>query len=353
MLSITILMILPGVLTQLPVVPVSSDVSITVLNTWELAFASDVQDIAWNENTGQMAVRSNGDGVLYLLDGNCSVEGVIELPEGLDGFGVALDSDGLYYVNSGSIPVIYCSDGSDSWTGYPNPAGMQGAGIDIEEFFSTDLYEVTASSPASIWIIDTGTFTGQSYNLPGITDEISGIMAHEIMAGDGLSPGALIVTTRYGCEFFFYYEQSSSYILYDQEDCPPGVEESLGLAWKFNSMNVLWSWKGTDGKYYLSELYIPVFGAVENECKAVSPVERLGILRNPSTSGTILIANLSEAGAVSLEVFDLSGRLVDTLHRGTLPDGESLFGFSAPPGIYFARLVHPLGSESLRFAITE
>lgn len=353
MLSIATLMILPGVLSQAPIVQVPSDIEISVLSTWELAFASDAQDIAWNESTGQLAVRSNGAGVLYLLDGNYNIEGVIDLPQGLDGFGVALDSDGLYYVNSGSTPTIFCSDGSDSWTGYSNPAGIQGAGMDVEEFFSTDLCEATASSPGSIWVIDTGTFTGQSYNLPGITDEISGIMAHEIMAGDGRSPGALIVTTRYGCEFLFYYEQSSDYILYGQEDCPLDAAESLGLAWKFNSCTVLWSWKGTDGKYYISELFIPVFGGIDDNTVSASSGHLLGILASPARAGAALRVVLPEAGNALLEVFDLSGRLVETLNRGSMNGGENLFAFEAPAGIYTARLSHPSGRETLRFVITE
>lgn len=354
MLSIASLLVLPGVLTRLPLVPVSSDMPITVISTWELAFASDVQDIAWDETTGQTVVRSNGDGVLYILDGDCSVQDEIELPAGSNGFGVAYDSaQGLYYVNSASTPTIFCSDGADSWTGFPNPAGIQGAGMDIENFFSTDLCQATASSPWCVWVIDTDTHEGESFSLPGITGEISGIMGHEVMAGDGLTPGALIVTTRYGCEFFFYYETSSSYILYDQEDCPLDVEESLGLAWKFYNCTVLWSWKSTEGKYYLSELEIPVFGAIEDGCTAVAPGRSLEVLQNPSTSTAILKVSLPETDPASLEVFDLSGRLVETLQTGVLPNGVSQFDFSAPSGVYFARLVHPRGSETLRFAITE
>ena len=354
MLSIASLLMLSGVLTQLPAVPVPSDVTITVLNTWELTFASDVQDITWCENNHQIVVRSNGDGVLYLLDEDCNIEGEIELPAGLDGFGVAYDlNNNLYFVNSASTPVVFFSDGSDSWTGFANPAGIQGAGMDIENLFSTDLCQTTSSSPGCLWVIDTGTFTGQSFSLTGITDEISGIMCHDILAGNGQLPVALIVTTRYGHEFFFFYESKSGYYLYDQEDCPLDVEESLGLAWKLYNLTVLWSWKGTDGKFYLSELLIPVFGGIEDNTVSVSSGHLLGILASPARAGAVLRVALPEAGNALLEVFDLSGRLVETLNRGSMNGGENLFSFDAPAGIYMARLSHPSGRETLRFVITE
>jgi hypothetical protein len=332
-----------------------SDVDITVLDTWEITFASDIQDIALNEYAGQIILRSNGDGVLYVCDGGFSVVEEISLPAGLDGFGVGYNMENdMYYVNSGSTPTIYYSDGSDSWTGFPNPAGVQGAGLDVENFFySEELCQVTSGSPCLLWVTDTDDFTSESYVLSGIDGEVSGLMGHEIMAGDGPEPGALIVTTRYGCEFFFYYELSSSYVLYDQEDCPLDAVESLGLAWKFYECTVLWSWKGTDGKYYVSELYIPVFGGIEDDSASASSGGFLGILANPARSGAVLKVNLPEQDNIVLEVFDLSGRLVEILHRGLTAGGESLFGFDAPAGIYTARLSRPSGRETLRFALTE
>ncbi len=332
-----------------------SDVDITVLDTWEITFASDIQDIALNEYAGQIILRSNGDGVLYVCDGSLAVVDEIELPAGLDGFGVGYNmEDDLYYVNSGSTPTIYYSDGSDSWTGFPNPAGVQGAGLDVENFFyPQDLCQITSDSPCLLWVTDTDNYASESYILTGISGEVSGVMGHEIMARDRSSPAGLIVTTRYGGEFYFYYELSSDYFLYDQADCPFDAQESLGLAWKFIECTVLWSWKGTDGKYYVSELLIPVFGGIEDDLTSASPGGSLGILANPSRSGAVLKVNLPEQGDIVLEVFDLSGRLVETIHRGLTAGGESLFGFDAPAGIYTARLSRPSGRETLRFALTE
>ena len=330
-----------------------SNVQITVLNTWEVTFTPAIQDIAWSESN--LIVRSNEHGVLYILDGNFNLQGTVELPAGLDGFGIGYSMESeMYFVNSGSTPTIYYSDGSDSWTGIPNPAGVQGAGLDVENLFlSHDLCQVTAESPWLLWVTDMNDLTSESFILAGIDGEVSGVIGHAIMTDYG-QPGGLIVTTRYGCEFFFYYEQSSSYVLYDQEDCPQDVAESLGLAWKFNNGTVLWSWKGTDGKYYVSELLIPVFGSIEDNTASTSSGGLLGILANPARSGAVLTVNLPGGEQpVSLAVFDLSGRLVETLYRGSIAVGESQFGFQAPPGIYTARLNHPLGRETLRFAVTE
>jgi flagellar hook capping protein FlgD len=67
---------------------------------------------------------------------------------------------------------------------------------------------------------------------------------------------------------------------------------------------------------------------------------------NPFVGGTSLAFTLAEPEAVTLEVYDFSGRLVRSLARGWLPagprrvtwDGRDGGGHRTAPGIYFARL---------------
>ena len=64
---------------------------------------------------------------------------------------------------------------------------------------------------------------------------------------------------------------------------------------------------------------------------------------NPSTT---VVFDLPRAGTASLQVFDLRGRLVSTLHEGELPAGrhsvvwrgDGQGGRPAATGIYFVRL---------------
>jgi hypothetical protein len=319
-----------------PSVPDLMEIPIEVLNTYEITYASDMQDICLTE-TQQLAIRSNGDGVIYLADpGDGSYEGEILLPPGLTtGFGLAYsESTGEYYVNSGTEPLIYYSDGSDTWATIPNPAGTDGAGMDVEIFFSDELSEATASSPYRFYCID----AGLSYGLPGITGTVSGFMGYEIMAMGGYPPGAVIATTRYGHEFFFFYESSSDYTLYGQEDCPITVDESLGLAWFFNEWTVLWGYRGTDGKYYVSELWMPIFGGIEEETASTgSPGMAISLSSNPF-SDQLGVQLSGSPGPASVRIYSLEGRrLMDLPAAGENTftwDGKDFSGNAVPAGTY-------------------
>jgi hypothetical protein len=318
-----------------PFVPDLMEIPIEVLNTYEITYASDMQDICLTET--QLAIRSNGDGVIYLANpGDGSYEGEILLPPGLaTGFGLAYSPyTGEYFVNSGTEPLIYYSDGSDTWATIPNPAGTDGAGMDIEIYFTDELCEAAASSPYRFYCID----EGQSYGLPGIDGTVSGFMGHEVAALGDYPPGAAIATTRYGHEFFFYWESSSDYTLYGQEDCPVTVDESLGLAWRFYECTVLWGFEGTDGKYYVSELAIPIFGGIEDETASTgTPGMAVSFSSNPF-SGQLCVTLSGSPGPACVHVYSLEGRrLIDLPAAGENTftwDGNDSSGNAVPAGTY-------------------
>jgi subtilisin family serine protease len=98
-----------------------------------------------------------------------------------------------------------------------------------------------------------------------------------------------------------------------------------------------------------AELPVIVNGAADVEEPAVvnflSPASP-----NPfSTGGTAIRFGVAQAGEVRLEVFNVVGRRVRTLSRGSLPagghavawDGSDDSGRAVPPGVYFVRLVVP------------
>ncbi|NNE44433.1 MAG: T9SS type A sorting domain-containing protein, partial [Gemmatimonadetes bacterium] len=72
----------------------------------------------------------------------------------------------------------------------------------------------------------------------------------------------------------------------------------------------------------------------------------LGVAPNPSLRDVDLRFSLARAGEVSLEVFDLRGRRVATVHRGLLPagehratwDGRDARGLRVGAGVYFLRM---------------
>jgi hypothetical protein len=246
--------------------------------------------------------------------------------------------------------MIYYSDGSDSWVEFSNPALTDGAGMDFNDNIFPDLSEAAASSPYQFYYITPDGSSYDTYGLPGVNGEISGFMGHYVATLDN-PPFALILTTRFGHEFFFYWNSASTYTQYGQEPCPVTVSESMGLAWSQDGY-VYWSYKGLDDEYYISKLMIPVFGGIEEDPFAVaSQTGHLSTAGNPSTGSASIAVNINGTEQIQLEVFDLSGRLVEVLHNGQLSSGESTFGFSGPPGVYTAYLRHSGQEETFRFVL--
>jgi hypothetical protein len=81
------------------------------------------------------------------------------------------------------------------------------------------------------------------------------------------------------------------------------------------------------------------------------PAGQLAVYPNPSAGFSTISFAMTAAGPASLEVFDLSGRLVDTVFSGVLGQGEHTMtwaGSGGAAGIYFARLVTPGGETTVR-----
>ena len=316
-----------------------ADIPITVIHTWEITYASDIQDISYNWSTDQIAIRSNGDGKIYLADpDDLSLQAEVNLPPGIQGFGLSVMPEaslGRFYVNSSTEPVIYHTDIVDSWSSFPNPAGTAGTGLDFNCLLVNDvLYQATSTPPFDFYAIANDKTSYVTYELPGVTEEISGFMVHEVMILDDDAPYAIIATTRFGHEFLFWHYDGGSYVLYAQEDCPVPVDESLGLFWDWQAFTVFWSYLGTDDKYYISELEIPVFGGIENNTSSLDGSSHLALAANPATGVATISVNLQTAEPVSLIVYDISGRVEEQLFHGMLDPGTFSWSVELPAGIY-------------------
>ncbi len=72
---------------------------------------------------------------------------------------------------------------------------------------------------------------------------------------------------------------------------------------------------------------------------------------NPSTNISFV---LPATGSVSLKVYDVKGRLIQTITNRTLPAGEHTFNFDAsafPSGVYLYQLETPSGSETKKMTL--
>ncbi len=326
------------------------DIPIYVEDTWQPAYASDIQDVSYCWDTDKLIFRSNTDGKIYIADpDNCEYVGEVDLPGGAAGFGLAYN-EGEYFINGDTGALIFYSDGSEPWSTFSNPTGSVCAGLDYNQFSSDGLYEASSSSPYQFYSIEPDGSSYDTYGLPGVNEEISGFMGHQVMTLDS-PPFALILTTRFGHEFLFYWMSGGEYSLYGQESSPIPVSESLGLTCSPDNC-VYWSYKGLDGQYYISRLSIPVFGGIDDDQAPQTTAAILRSARNPSTTSAALIVDLTHSDQVTLEVFDISGRLVEELYQGGLARGENTFSFSGSSGIYTALLRQSDKTTQIRFILT-
>jgi hypothetical protein len=108
---------------------------------------------------------------------------------------------------------------------------------------------------------------------------------------------------------------------------------------------------------------LPTFGAenmdvLNTDHPAIAQLENGTILfqnyPNPFRDQTTFSVWLSEPGIVSLEIYDLSGRKMETLYQGELPPGDHEFLFEArgyETGIYFTRLMARDSSQIIKIVV--
>jgi len=89
---------------------------------------------------------------------------------------------------------------------------------------------------------------------------------------------------------------------------------------------------------------------------AAVPGFSLAVLPNPVSGGTASVCfDLPSAGMTEITVYDLAGRLAETVTASILPGGAGSVAFSTEslaPGIYFVRLDHAGMTGTARMAVT-
>ncbi len=239
-------------------------IEITVVNTWQAPYAQEILDLSYTAWGWNLAFRSSSDGKIFFADpDDGSYQGEVPLPEDCTGFGLEIYDGSEYFVTNTATGQIQHGLGV-TWESFDNPAlpgegalawscyGMGPAmaeGVSTsDEFYVFDLYG--------------GGLT--TYVLPGIGGTMSGVAAHEVaVTGQDYSPFALVVTCSDYPWFYFYLLYGGQYYMVGEEPCPVPVQQSLGIELLPDRGTFFWSYIGTDGEYYVSELEIPVLGALD------------------------------------------------------------------------------------------
>ncbi len=354
------LLVLLQVITPSTFTPVESisgySIPITVVETFQLPNDSDIQDISFNSGNATLAVRSNGAGKIYIVDHYTphSLLSSLDLPIGSTGFGLAVSENNVFYINSDTSPKIFYTINPVTWGEYENPAGTQGVGMDCYSAGVPMITQLNANPSHLLYAFEPEDSTSASYPFQGVTDEISGYMAHDVMTQSIYPPFTTITTTRFGHEFYFHYLNSSDeYYLYGQEPAPIPVSESLGLTWIVNTDQVYWSYRGTNLEYYISILQIPIFGSIEDDQTGFLSQPHLQIVNNPSSTTASLTVNTIDTVQTKVLVYDVYGRRAELLFDGFLNSGTSSFLFTGPPGVYTAVLqTEGAQREDVRFVLT-
>lgn len=122
---------------------------------------------------------------------------------------------------------------------------------------------------------------------------------------------------------------------------------------------------GTFDYFCVPHCAMGMTGTVEVESSASAPESSAktsaAAFPNPFSSSTDLSFALPEAGAVTVEIFDASGRLTRAFHDGSASagpqrvpwDGLDANGEASPSGIYYARIVASGQSEVVRLVKVE
>jgi hypothetical protein len=245
----------------------SDDITITVLNTWQPSYAQQILDLEWRSSDQTLLFISSVDNKIFIADpDDGAYVGEVARPAGLVGFGIAWDGT-EYYINAWNDGQIYHSDGGGTWTPFANPAATGGRGLQYYDFTGVCMYEAYSSDPVFQAMEFDPDGTGlTAYDLAGIPGQISGITGHEMMTTSGMTPYGLIATCYNYPSFYFYHFTGSGFTQYDTAPCPVAVTKSLGLTFTdYTRGTFFWSYQGTDGFYYVSELLIPVLGALEED----------------------------------------------------------------------------------------
>jgi hypothetical protein len=262
-------LVMAGSSAEVEAVLALDDIPITVLNTWQAPYASEILDLSWVCDGGGIAFRSNADHRIFLADlEDGSSQGEKPIPSDWTGFGLEISDGSEYYVTDTSTGHIMHSSYPSYWESFDNPAGSgDGALAWSYNGMGASMAEGCGSDPGRFYAFGLSGGDVETYELPEVAGSISGVAAHEFyVSGASGAPHMLVVTCFDDPEFYFYYYHTGleRYLLYGQEPCPVPVQQSLGIELIPDRGTFFWSYQGTDGEYYVSELDIPILGGLES-----------------------------------------------------------------------------------------
>jgi hypothetical protein len=257
--------------------------------------------------------------VVFYLDRDDNI-----LQVGLDAYGIAGDADGNGLDGNSALWLL-----NNGGTDYPELMSTESMGIAFD-FDQDDVYDYIAGVCA--------------FNNDHTVCEFSGFPALPFMAFGN-------ETAMYEGSYFYNGLAGSP----DYELTLTGVDQLMVWDGDFTCFDFL-AFGGSFEDDGIGEEY--VFGTIcyeDNYLEVIVPEKmELSAYPNPFNPTTNVQFSLTEAGPVTLNVYNLSGQLVNTLIDADLPAGEhhcSFYANDLPSGVYFARIETLKESRSTRLVL--
>ncbi len=232
----------------------TDDYIISILNTFETPYATQILGLDYNDGYNSLFFISNAEDELY----NCSADDGTELnswaldPVNDHAFGMA-DGGSFAHVNDFSSSDVYFFNGV-TWGTYPNPYNNDGRGMDFDGTYIWEAFgAIHATYGAACAFDKTGVLLG-AWNLPGITTQLSGLAVF-----DTGTDATGIAVTSYSVHYIWFYEfTGSSMILLGSGQLPVSANAyySLGLCYSSERNTYFWSYYDYSMVFHISELQI-------------------------------------------------------------------------------------------------
>lgn len=231
----------------------SDDISVTILNTWQPSYATQILGLEYRASDDAVIFVSSSQNKIFIADAdNGSQLGSVDRPAGLLGFGVAWTGT-EYFVNAWNGGNIYHSTGSGGWTAFSNPAGANGRGLAYGQGAGNFLWESNGMNAMAFNPDGSG---AASVSLSGISYQISGLATFDLTT-DMAGPCGLAVTcyNESPPKFHFFIYDGSSATPLGTVTCPGSPSASYGLCYTSERGTFFWSYV-SGGIPYVSELQI-------------------------------------------------------------------------------------------------
>ena len=227
------------------------DITLVLVNDWVIAEKALGLDIF--EDGGSAFFILGADNNLDILQAYDATSGTPlgALPlSGANGscFGLAWNNDvanETYYTDDwAGTDLFFTDDFGSTWSTYPNPAGINGRGMDFD---GAD-YWITNGNGGGLWRFQPG--VGQeNIAIPEVPTQPSGVTVFPNGSNIGVA-----VTTYNTLSIFFYEWNGSTLAFIGSAPCPAsGVASSYGLAYAETNGNIFWSYRDTSDNFRIAE----------------------------------------------------------------------------------------------------